>query len=135
MTRGDVDAYVAAWIDAWNRRDIEAVLEHFADDVTFTSPVAATVTGNATVRGKDALRAYWQAALARIAKLVFTLNHALWDPERRELAIVYERDADGGRSRVCELLTFGGAGQVVRGEVMHGARHAGPFDPDNPLTL
>ena len=120
MTRADVDAYVSAWIDAWNRRDIEAVVEHFDDDVTFTSPVAATVTGNATVRGKDAIRAYWQAALARTTKLVFTLDRAIWDPERRELAILYERDADGKRSRVCEMLAFDAAGRVVRVEVMHG---------------
>jgi len=121
VTRAEVDAFVAGWIDAWNRRDIEAVLAHFADGVTFTSPVAAAITGSATVRGKDAIRAYWQAALARSTRLVFTLDHALWDTEGRELAIVYERDADGARSRMCEMLAFDAAGRVVRGEVMHGA--------------
>ena len=121
MTRAEVDAFVAGWIDAWNRRDIEAVLAHFADGVTFTSPVAAAITGSATVRGKDAIRAYWQAALARSTRLVFTLDHALWDTEGRELAIVYERDADGARSRMCEMLAFDAEGMVVRGEVMHGA--------------
>ena len=121
MTRADVDAFVEAWVDAWNQRDIEAVLAHFADDVTFTSPVAAAITGDATVRGKDAVRAYWQTALERSTKLVFTLDRALWDAERRELAIVYERDADGARSRVCEILGLEDAGMVVRGEVMRGA--------------
>ena len=120
MTRAEVDAFVAGWIDAWNRRDIEAVLAHFADGVTFTSPVAAAITGSATVRGKDAIRAYWQAALARSTRLVFTLDHALWDTEGRELAIVYERDADGARSRMCEMLAFDAEGMVVRGEVMRG---------------
>lgn len=100
MSSAEVDAFVAGWIDAWNRRDVEAVLAHFADGVTFTSPPAATITGLATVRGKDAIRAYWKAARARSTRLVFTLDHALWDPERRELAIVYERDADGARARV-----------------------------------
>ncbi len=41
MNRGEIDAFVAGWIDAWNRRDIEAVLAHFADDVRFTSPMTA----------------------------------------------------------------------------------------------
>lgn len=72
------------------------------------------------MRGKDAVRAYWQAALARSTTLVFRLDRALWDTERRELAIVYERDADGARSRVCEILAFGEDGMVVRGEVMRG---------------
>jgi ketosteroid isomerase-like protein len=31
LTRAEIDAYVAGWIDAWNRRDIEAVLAHVAD--------------------------------------------------------------------------------------------------------
>ena len=42
-TRGEIDDYVAEWIDAWNRRDVEAVLKHFADSVEFVSPVAAAV--------------------------------------------------------------------------------------------
>ena len=121
MNRAEIDVYVAGWIDAWNRRDIEAGLAHLADCGTFGSQVAKTVTGNAIVRGKDAIRAYWTAALQRMPALAFTLDHALWHPERRELAIVYDRDADGARSRVCELLTFDAAGRVVRGEVMHGA--------------
>jgi hypothetical protein len=121
VTRAEIDAFVEAWIGAWNRRDIEAVLAHFADGVTFTSPVAAAITGSATVRGKAAIRAYWQAALVRSTKLVFTLDRAIWDPEHRGLAIVYERDADGARSRVCEILAFDESGMVGRGEVMRGA--------------
>jgi hypothetical protein len=97
------------------------VLAHFADGVTFTSPVAAAIAGDATVRGKDAIRSYWQATLGRTTKLVFTLDHAIWDPDLRELAIVYERDADGARARVCEILAFDEDGMVMRGEVLRGA--------------
>ncbi len=58
-------AFVAQWIDAWNARDIEAVLTHYADDVVFTSPTALRFvpeTGG-TVHGKHALRSYWTVAL------------------------------------------------------------------------
>jgi hypothetical protein len=120
ITRQDVDAYVAAWIDAWNGRDIEAVLAHFSDDVEFLSLTAAAVTGNGVVKGKENLRGYWQAALKRMTTLVFTLDHAIWDEDRAELAIVYERHADGKGVMVCEILEFDASGQVVRGEVMHG---------------
>ncbi|VBA68761.1 hypothetical protein LAUMK142_05795 [Mycobacterium pseudokansasii] len=39
--------------------DVEIVLEHFAEDVVFTPPVAARVLQESArvVRGKDALRA------------------------------------------------------------------------------
>jgi ketosteroid isomerase-like protein len=66
VNREDAEAYARLWADDWNRRDLDAVLEHFADDVTFSSPKAEQTVGAPTVRGKDALRAYWQRALARI---------------------------------------------------------------------
>ena len=89
MTRDEIDSYVSGWIDSWNRRDVEAILGHFSEGVQFTSPVAAEVVGRATVHGKEQLRAYWLAAVQRVHGLVFTLDYALWDTERREVAIVY----------------------------------------------
>ena len=41
----------------------EAVLEHFDDDVIFSSPKALAAVGMPTVRGKGALRDYWMMAL------------------------------------------------------------------------
>jgi hypothetical protein len=66
-------AFAGEWAAAWNRRDVEAVLVHFHDDVVFTSPVAAgIVPGSAgVVRGKAALRDYWCAALAVVPDLHF----------------------------------------------------------------
>ena len=63
------------WAAAWNRREIDAVLAHFHDDVVFTSPVAADlVTGSAgVVRGKAALREYWCTALAAVPDLHFDI--------------------------------------------------------------
>jgi ketosteroid isomerase-like protein len=55
------------WIDAFNRHDLDAVLVHYANDVEFTSPAVVDVAGepSGTLRGKDALRAYFAAALER----------------------------------------------------------------------
>lgn len=51
------------------------MLAHFADEVVFTSPVAARVleVSDGVVRGKDGLRAYWTLALDRIPDLHFEL--------------------------------------------------------------
>ena len=38
MNRAEIEAFVVGWIDAWNRRDIDAVPAHFADGVTFHEP-------------------------------------------------------------------------------------------------
>jgi ketosteroid isomerase-like protein len=51
------------------------VLTHYADDVVFSSPVAAQVVSESrgTVRGKQALRDYWSRALDLHTDLHFTL--------------------------------------------------------------
>jgi ketosteroid isomerase-like protein len=115
-------SFAQTWADSWNRLDVEAVLSHFADDVEFTSPTALVVTGNATVHGKPALRAYWTAALARIESLVFTVDRVFWDAGRRELAIIYIERINGSPRLVSENLIFGDAGLVVGAQVFHGAR-------------
>lgn len=71
----DPTAFAARWIAAWNARDIDAVLADYADDVVFTSPTAARFVPDSggIVRGKDALRRYWAAALEANPHLHFEL--------------------------------------------------------------
>ncbi len=80
MTREGMMAFARDWIAAWNRRDAESVLSHFADDAVFVSPVAAKYTGAGVIQGKSALAEYWNAALERLSTLEFTLDYASWDP-------------------------------------------------------
>jgi ketosteroid isomerase-like protein len=65
--------FAEQWYAAWNARDLEAVLAHYADDVVMTSPLIAAVTGRADGRiaGKAALRGYFAAALERYPDLRF----------------------------------------------------------------
>ena len=112
--------FAERWAASWNRLDLESVLEHFADDVVFTSPTALALLGDGTVRGKSALRAYWAAGLGRIGSLHFTVDRVLWDPRQRELAIIYTSTIDGTTKRVSENLLFDQSGQVSAGEVFHG---------------
>ena len=54
MNRAELLRYAQQWAEAWNRRDLEALLEHFKDDVVFSSPKAVQTVGvlmvNATER-------------------------------------------------------------------------------------
>lgn len=120
MTREACEAFAARWAEAWNRCDAEAVLEHFREDIVFTSPTALGVVGSSTVYGKAALRAYWGAALARIGTLRFTVDRVLWDPARRELAIIYTSVIDGRTRKVSENLIFDEEGKAFVAEVFHG---------------
>jgi len=120
MTPEDARSFAVRWAEAWNNRDIVAVLVDFHDNVVFTSPTALAVVGVGTVRGKEPLRAYWTAALGRISSLRFFVDRVLWDPEHRELAIIYTSQIDGTTKRVSENLTFDSRGRVVSAEVFHG---------------
>lgn len=121
MTYARAQAFAGRWVEEWNRKDVEAVLTHFADDVVFTSPTAAATIGTATVQGKEALRAYWLAAIGRIERLHFVLDHAIWDPAGAELEIVYTATINDRTNRAVELLHLNAAGLADRGEALDGA--------------
>lgn len=102
----DPTAFVCRWCAAWNRHDTDAVLAHFTDDVIFTSPIAQRVvpeTGG-IVRGKAALRDYWEKALTSVPDLHFTIIDVYEGIDT--VVIHYRNHLD---AKVCELLHFDGA--------------------------
>jgi ketosteroid isomerase-like protein len=121
FTRDSIEQFARDWVASWNRQDVEGVLAHFADDVRFTSPRASAAVGSPTVAGKDALRTYWQTALAHIEAIHFTLDHAVWDSDRSELVILYVSEINGQRSRAAEWMRFDLTGRVAHGEALYGA--------------
>ncbi len=96
------------------------MLAHFRDDIIFASPTALAVTGSPVVHGKDALRAYWTKALARMGSIEFRVIRVLWDAASRELAIIYLAAIDGRSGTVSENLIFDDDGLVATAEVFHG---------------
>lgn len=107
----DSEAFAARWAAAWNARDIEAVLAHFAEDCTFTSPVARQLFGgDGVIRGKATLRAYWTHALEKVPDLHFEV---LGVHSGIDTVVIHYRNQRG--NEVCEVLSFGPDGQVVLG--------------------
>ena len=109
------EVFARTWIDAWNARDVEAVLEHYADDVVFTSPTALRVVpeSGGTVLGKEALRRYWVRALAGNTDLHFDLVDVYVGVDTVGL---HYRNQNG--ASVVEVLTFRD-GKVVVGHATH----------------
>lgn len=102
-------AFAGQWVKDWNNHDVEAVLAHFADDVVFTSPLAAQLfpqTGG-VMKGKDALRAYWTEGVRRNGALRFELAGVYAGVDT--IVINYRNEQGAGR---CEVLTFDG--ELVR---------------------
>jgi hypothetical protein len=42
MTTTTSDAFARKWVQAWNRRDLEALLLCYADDAEFRSPLSCS---------------------------------------------------------------------------------------------
>jgi NAD(P)H-dependent FMN reductase/ketosteroid isomerase-like protein len=98
--------FAAEWERNWNAHDLDALLAHFAEDVVFTSPVAAQLLpdGDGVIRGREALRSYWSYALGLLPDLHFTVENVYSGLDA--IAITYRNHAG---NRVCELLRFDGA--------------------------
>ncbi|HEV8549103.1 MAG TPA: nuclear transport factor 2 family protein [Polyangiaceae bacterium] len=121
LSEAAAQRFARDWVAAWNRRDAEAVLAHYADDAVFHSPKAERILGNGRVEGKESLRAYWKAAQSRIQTLEFVLEAAHYSPRSDTLTVVYQAAFDGqAPTRATEVMQFSG-GRIVRGEAFYGA--------------
>jgi ketosteroid isomerase-like protein len=121
VNQAGIDRFVEHWCENWNNHDLDGIVGHFSEDATFTSPKAAQFTGSATLKGKNALRAYWGAAIQRATSRVFTPERTVWDPEKNELVLVYISNVDGYRRRAVEFFRFNERREVTSGEAMYGA--------------
>ena len=113
-------AFARRWAGAWSRLDVEGVLAQFADDAVFVSPLAKQITGNARVVGKEALGAYWAAAVKDIRTMRFDVVDVVWSPLERNLVVVYTRTKDGVQAHCTEHMRFGERGQVIEGKAFYG---------------
>jgi hypothetical protein len=111
VSRSGPAIFAEEWAAAWNRRDVDAVLARFHDDVVFTSPVAAQLVPDSggVVRGKSALREYWSAALKVVPDLHFDVVGVY---EGASVLVINYRNQRG--ALVNEVLEFDG-GLVRRG--------------------
>jgi hypothetical protein len=90
------------WVEAWNARDLEAVLSHYTDDFEMSSPYIAEIASEPSGRlvGKASVREYWSSALHRMPALHFELLQVLTGAE--SVAIYYR----GVRGLVAEVFFF-----------------------------
>jgi hypothetical protein len=108
--RPDPQAFAEAWIAAWNARDLEDILSHYAEDIVFTSAASTRFTGDPAGRvvGKAALRAYWGKALAAYPDLQFALRGVYAGPDG--VAMRYFSNRTGAEA--VEVARFGADGLV-----------------------
>ncbi|GAA1445335.1 nuclear transport factor 2 family protein [Leifsonia poae] len=101
----DARAFADDWLAGWNAHDLDAVLAHFSDDAVFTSPVARQLLdgSDGVLRGKAAIREYWEEGLRRIPDLRFEIVDVY---AGLDTVVINYRNQRGGL--VCEVLQFDG---------------------------
>jgi hypothetical protein len=111
LTENVVRNLAREWVSAWNSHDLSRILEHYAEDVTLTSPVAAERLGDpsGTVRGKVALEAYFALALKAYPELHFDLVDVMWGISSVVLYYVNQRGTMTG-----EVMELDASGKVSR---------------------
>jgi hypothetical protein len=105
MNLVDAQAFADQWVEAWNAHDLELIMSHFSDDVTFSSPLAVKLVpgSDGNIQGKTALKEYWREGLRRIPDLRFTVDAVYVGVEA--MVINYRNQVD---RLVCEVLFFEG---------------------------
>ena len=99
------------WVQAWNSHDLAEIMSHYAEDVVLVSPVAAKILCDplGTVKGKDALRAYFKKGLEAYPNLKFDLLDMMWGLSSVVLYYVNQKDTKTG-----EFMEIDSNGKVVR---------------------
>lgn len=99
-----------AWCDAWNWRDLDAVMGHYADDVAFSSPtvVRRWAVADGWLHGRDRPRAHFEIGM-QVPGLRFELAEVLHGAGA--VCILYRRETG---VLVADLVELEGAGRAIR---------------------
>ena len=105
------------WIDAWNSHDLDRILSHYAQDFEMSSPLIAERMNepSGVLKGKRAIRPYWEKGLASQPPLRFELVNVFIGVE--SITICYRSI---GRRMAAEVLFFNAQREVVRGMAHYG---------------
>ena len=75
LTQHTAQTNAQNWVDAWYNRDLDAVMKHYADEVSVCSPLVKRRLNNSDgwLHGKSALRDYFAVGMGN-PDLQFTLK-------------------------------------------------------------
>ncbi len=108
------------WLACFERRDLDGLLALYAEDATHTSPkirVRHPETGG-LLRGKAAMRAWWQDSFDRLPSMRYVPTSLTADRDR--VFMEYVRHVDGEPDMpVAEVLDVRD-GRIVASRVFHG---------------
>jgi ketosteroid isomerase-like protein len=103
-------SFAAAWINCWNTRDLDQLMQHYTDDFIIETPYALKIYPDCggIISGKKEVRKYWETALSKLTALHFELLEVLTGVNA--ISIYYHNTISG--KNVVENLFFNADGKV-----------------------
>jgi hypothetical protein len=132
FTRRQAIRWAELWLSCWNEGDYETLLALYRDTTRFGARSDESVLSHDNKIG--ALKRHWAAVPFGIHSVRGDLERVAWDPETRELTIVYATDLGGIRLYGCDLVTLDIEGRVVLGEPCVGCVVDEPAHEDHALV-
>lgn len=120
MEPRDIEYIAMQWIEAFNARDLDRLLNLYADDAEHFSPKLKVhkPETEGLVKGKDALRGWWEGAYLRLPTLFYKVNSLTANNYR--VFMEYTRTVDGEADMaIAEVLELRD-GKIVFSRVYHG---------------
>ena len=108
------------WLDCFERRDLDGLLALYAEDATHTSPKirARHPETGGQLRGKAAMRAWWQDAFDRLPTLRYVATAITADDRR--VVLEYTRQVAGEPDLPIAEVFDVERGAIVASRVFHG---------------
>jgi ketosteroid isomerase-like protein len=120
MTSVQLEAIACAWLDAFNKQDLENLVSLYAKDATHSSPKLRTLRPETEgmIKGKAALRDWWNAAFKNVPGLYYEINSLTANGSR--VFLEYTRLVTGQPPMfVAEVLEISN-GLITASRVYHG---------------
>jgi ketosteroid isomerase-like protein len=110
ITKDFAVRFAEDWIASWNSHDLDRILSHYTADFEMASPIIARLmnVASGTLHGREAIRAYWETALAQLPELRFELVNVFVGAA--SATIMYR----GHRGLSAEVFWFNGEGKAYR---------------------
>lgn len=120
MTAQDSETLARAWLDAFNEKDVEALLALYAENCTHTSPKIRVLHPETAglIVGKAQMRAWWLGALERLPTLRYEERQLTASADRAVLE--YVRHAAGEPPLPVAEVFEVREGKIAASRVYHG---------------
>lgn len=124
LTKEQAAAFAASWYAAWNADDLDAIMAHYAEGVEHSSPFIARFndSGEPTLRGREAVRAYFGRALRRDPTPPGVTRFKAWKMALGTDTVVLMYERMNGEF-AAEMFVLGAAGTAEAGTIVRSVSH------------